>query len=249
MGSHVSVVHGFLSSHTSLVPAQLPAEQLSLTVQALPSSHTPLARLWTQPCWGSQPSTVQLLPSSQGVTEPAPHLLAPHTSPCVQALPSSQGPVSAVWLQPAPSLQPSWVHGLPSSQSGPPVPLHRPAVQVSPAVHGLPSSQLPLAGAWLQPVLAKQPSSVQSLLSSQLTGDPPWQTPLWQRSPRLHASPSLQLVPERPPWMHAPCTQLSAVHTTPSSQLEAAPGKHTPSWQASPTVQASPSSHAPACGV
>jgi len=46
-------------------PRHSPAEQKSLTVQPIPSSHLPSLSVETQPAVGSQTSVVQTLPSSQ----------------------------------------------------------------------------------------------------------------------------------------------------------------------------------------
>src|SRR5262245_56268037 len=46
-------------------PAQLPPEQVSFVVQALPSLHAAVLLVCTQPVAGSQLSSVQGLPSSQ----------------------------------------------------------------------------------------------------------------------------------------------------------------------------------------
>src|SRR4029077_20267063 len=46
-------------------PTHVPAEQVSLVVQALPSSQEAALFVWTQPVDGSHESSVQGLPSSQ----------------------------------------------------------------------------------------------------------------------------------------------------------------------------------------
>jgi hypothetical protein len=121
-------------------PAQLSA------VQATPSSGQakPLAAAKTrQPATGLQTSIVQAFPSSQTVAPPL--QLAPvQLSPVVQALPSSQLPILGTWLQgalPLSGSQTPVVQGLLSSQyTG--APKHKPAaLQASPEVQALPSSQ------------------------------------------------------------------------------------------------------------
>jgi hypothetical protein len=82
----------------------------------------------------------------------------------VQALPSLHGAELFVWKQP-PLVQPSSVHGLPSSQSTE-VPTQEPDWQTSPVVHALPSEHDPplLAGCVQAPPL--QTSLVHGLPSS-----------------------------------------------------------------------------------
>lgn len=70
--SHWSVVHGLPSEHFLAVPAHVPLLQVSLTVQAMPSSHAPLKVVYLQtPVTPSQTSAVQGLPSSQTTGVPA----------------------------------------------------------------------------------------------------------------------------------------------------------------------------------
>lgn len=96
----VSVVHGLLSSHWLAVvhsmqpgigvPLQTPPEQVSLFVQAWPSSQELVLLLYWQPLAGLQESSVQGLLSSQFTVVPA-QLPPEHVSFVVQKLPSSQG--------------------------------------------------------------------------------------------------------------------------------------------------------------
>src|SRR5262245_32490432 len=132
--SQASVVHPSASSHSSGVPAR----------------HVPLA--------GSQASTPlqaspSLQPSASGVGA-ARHAPLTHSPAPVQALPSSHGPVSSVYWQPATVSQTSLVHGLASSQANgvashaPVVVLHcsmpshtspSPALQASAAAERMPT--------------------------------------------------------------------------------------------------------------
>jgi hypothetical protein len=94
---------------------QLPPPHTSF-VQALPSSaHGKLLFVCTQPEAGSQESSVQGLPSSQLAALPA-QVPPEHTSPVVQALPSSQ-PALLLSLWHSPLTQLSVVQALSSSQS------------------------------------------------------------------------------------------------------------------------------------
>jgi hypothetical protein len=93
-----------------------PAAQLSPTVQ-LPESQAAAFAAWVQPTCGLQASSVQTLPSSQPCSLPPWQTPPVHASPVVQALPSSQARPWTWWVQPSSVLQPSKVHGLPSSQS------------------------------------------------------------------------------------------------------------------------------------
>src|SRR5712664_765296 len=120
-------------------------------------------------------------------------------SPLVQALPSSQGVVSATA-----------------------VPMHTPLWQVSPVVQGLPSSHGVLSGSgvpaqtppWQVSLLVQEFSSSHAAPSS--SAALPTQVPLWQVSAAVQALPSSQLVPTHCP----PLVQVSLkVQALPSSQL------------------------------
>src|SRR5438128_12077597 len=82
-----------------------------------------------------------MLPSSQLVAAAPTHPPPLQVSPLVQALPSSQGLVLLVCVQPVAGLQPSVVQTLPSSQLGAAPPTHVPPLQVSFAVQASPSLQ------------------------------------------------------------------------------------------------------------
>jgi hypothetical protein len=68
-------------------------------------------------------------------------------------------------------------------------PLHRPPEHWSVTVHGLPSLQVAVLFAFLQPSTMSQLSSVQGLLSLQLRGVPLLHTPEWQDSMTRQAFP------------------------------------------------------------
>jgi hypothetical protein len=100
------------------------------------------------PLAGSQLSIVQEELSPHSFGAPATQLPALHASPALQGLPSLQGPAIGAcwhWATPAARLQPSAVHGLPSSQETA-LPLHLPPWHWSPPLQALPSSHgAPLA--------------------------------------------------------------------------------------------------------
>ena len=138
--SQLSVVQSSPSSQLMAVPIpHVLLAQRPLPVQALPSSHTALLALCPQP-------------------------VAPHVS-SVQGFLSSQLAALAVWTQPLPGSQLSYVHATPSSQVTALPPAHVPVAQVSPLVQALPSSHVPVFGVVKQPS-AEQMSSVQAFLSS-----------------------------------------------------------------------------------
>ena len=126
-GLQLSSVHGLLSLQLIVVPPQTPPEQTSFAVQApfwqvspvvqaLPSSHgKPLDVLvCTQPVPGVHESVVQTLPSSQFGAGPPTQVPPEQVSLVVQALPSLQGAVLLVCVQPVEGLQASVVQWLPS---------------------------------------------------------------------------------------------------------------------------------------
>src|SRR2546427_144718 len=98
-GLQLSSVQGLPSSQLGAgPPTQLPPPQASPVVQALPSSQGRVLLLWKQPEAGLQPSSVQGLPSLQLAGGPPTQTPAPHVSPTVQALPSSQDRELLVWM-------------------------------------------------------------------------------------------------------------------------------------------------------
>jgi hypothetical protein len=87
-----SVVQALPSLQLAGGPAtQLPPLQVSLVVQASPSSHGALLLVWTHPVAGLQLSSVQTFPSLQFGAGPPTQLPPLHVSLVVQALPSSHG--------------------------------------------------------------------------------------------------------------------------------------------------------------
>src|SRR5439155_21998801 len=84
-----SVVQGLPSSQSGgAPPTQLPPLQVSLVVQASPSSQGSVLFVWVQPLVGSQPSVVQALLSSQLGGAPPTQLPPLQVSLVVQASPS-----------------------------------------------------------------------------------------------------------------------------------------------------------------
>jgi glyoxylate utilization-related uncharacterized protein len=72
-------------------PTQIPPEQVSLVVHALPSLHGAVLLTCVHPVTGLQASSVQTLPSSQFGGAPPTQTPPAQASPVVQALASSQG--------------------------------------------------------------------------------------------------------------------------------------------------------------
>src|SRR5213078_4013955 len=264
------LANGYMIAHGGTVagapPVQAPPLQVSLVVQALPSSqegagpptHRPPLQasfvvhmlpslqgaallVCTQPVAWLQPSSVQGFPSSQLGVAPPTQFPPLQASLVVHALPSLQGAVLLVWTQPVDGLQVSSVQRLPSSQLGPAPPTHRPPLQASLVVQALPSVQGSVLLPWRQPVVGSQLSSVQRLLSLQLSAGPPAQLPWLQVSLVVQALPSVQgavlFVCTQP----VDGLQVSSVQTLPSSQLGGAPPTQRPPLQASLVVQALPS--------
>ena len=120
-----------------------------------------------------------------------------------------------------------------------------PLLQASPVVHGLPSLQLAVLLAWLQPLDGTQPSVVQGLPSSHsvlgLT-EVPAQLLLAHTSLTVQALPSLQATELALLTQPLLGLQLSLVQTLLSSQLTALP-LQLPPLHPSFWLQALPSSH------
>jgi hypothetical protein len=96
-GTHESSVQRFPSSQlNAAIPAHTPLAHTSPVVHAFPSSHVAVLFVWTHPVAGSQESSVHPLPSSQLSAGPPEHAPPLHTSPTVQASPSSHGAVLSV---------------------------------------------------------------------------------------------------------------------------------------------------------
>jgi len=153
-------------------PRHLPPLHLSLVVQAFPSLHGAVLFVWTQPVAGLQVSSVQPLPSSQLIAGPPTQPPLLQVSLMVQAFPSLQGAVLAVWTQPVLGLQVSSVQTLPSSQLGARPLTQTPPLHRSLRVQAFPSSHEAVLFVWTHPVVGLQLSSVQELPSLQLRGAP-----------------------------------------------------------------------------
>src|SRR5437899_2839978 len=146
-------------------------------------------------------------------------------SPLVQALPSSQGVVSATA-----------------------VPMHTPLWQVSPVVQALPSSHGVVSGSgvpaqtppWQVSLLVQEFSSSHAAPSS--CAALPTQVPFWQVSAAVQALPSSQLVPVSGVTVQlAVPLQVRVLHWS-EVQVTEAPTHWPPLVQVSLNVQASPSS-------
>ena len=142
-------------------------------------------------------------------------------------------------VQRLPSLQASW---LAKPQAA--------LLQKSPSVQALLSLQGRALPVLLQPTLGSQASVVQGLVSSQVVIAPGKQAPAWQRSPWVQALLSVQVSASSGVAVQPVAgRQVSVVQGFPSSQVGAVPGTQAPARQASPTVQALPSSHAAVVGA
>jgi hypothetical protein len=215
---------------------QIPPLQLSLLVQALPSSQPPAVLEWSQVPVGRQMSLVQALPSSQLALfpwQPPWPVQTPssHWSGSSPGLPLSQVAVLVALAQPDAGRHWSSVHGLPSSQSSAGPGPQLPPAQVSPTVQALPSSQAAVLGGCRQAPSPSQASSVQGLPSS---------------SQIVPAAPALQSDEQQSPALLLPSSQVSphAASTIPSTQVLPAGMQLPVESQLSAGVQGSPSSQA-----
>src|SRR2546428_410187 len=191
--SQASVVRTLPSSQLSGVPGlQVPPPHTSWPLQTVLSSQEAVLLVWKQPLTALQASSVQTLLSSQLSGVPGLQVPPPHTSWPLQAVLSSQEAVLFVWKQPVCALQASSVQTLPSLQSSGAPPTQAPALQVSPVVQALPSSQEAVLFVKTHPVAGAQLSSVQTFWSLQTSAGPPWQVPPPQVSFVEQALPSLQ---------------------------------------------------------
>ncbi len=243
-GLHESLVHTLLSAQVIALPLQSPAAQVSPDVHALPSLQPAVLNVCRQPDVASQLSSVHGLPSPHdaatlmAVPEQTP---PPQTSPDVQRLLSLQPIALFTCVQPVAASQASLVQGLPSSQ---PIaaPAHLPMLQMSPAVHALPSSQAPPALKCVHaPVVKSQPSAVQALLSLQSLLLPARHALAAQTSLTVHGLPSLQgrlLAVWTQPLV---ASHASSVHGLLSSHAMFTPATHVPFVHESPLVQTEPS--------
>ena len=192
---------------TGVAPVHVPAWQVSLRVQALPSSQlvpSGLAGLEHAPVVGLQVPASWHWSGAVQTTGLAPvHAPAWQVSLRVHALPSSHVvPLGFAGLEQAPlaglQVPASW-HWSGAVQRTGFAPVHAPAWQVSLRVHALPSSHvLPsgLAGLEQAPVAGLQvPASWHWSGAVQSTGFVPVHVPAWQVSLRVHALASSQAVP------------------------------------------------------
>ena len=236
------MVHGLVSSQLWGLPLQLPPEQTSLEVQALPSLQPSVELAKVQPPLGSQLSVVQGLPSLQARSLPGTHWPLAHRSPWVQTEPSSQG---SVWLanwQPLALSQLSAVQGLPSLQRLGAPPWQTPPLHASLVVQAVASLHASAELTNAQPELGSQLSAVQGLPSLQVAGLAPVQLPPEQASPVVQALPSSQAKLARVNTQPLAGSQESVVQPLPSLQVLAVPGAQLPALQASPLLQTLPSS-------
>jgi hypothetical protein len=250
VGLHESSVHGFESLQLMALPGRhSPCWQVSPTVQTLPSLHGAVLKACTQPASGEHESLVHGSSSLQDRTPEPMHARSTQMSRSVQALPSSQGAVVGMFVQPSPGTQPSMVHWLPSSQLGPPEPAQVPDAQVSFVVQALPSSQDCVLFVWTQPVEGLHASFVQTLPSLQLAAPPGTQTP------PLHVSCTVHALPSEQDDVFAACVHpvaglhASVVQTFASLQFGAGPPTQLPLEHVSAVVQALPSEHGAELGV
>ena len=243
-GLQLSVVQRLLSLQTTAEPAwHVPPPQTSPVVQAFPSSQAFALLVKTQPVASVQVSVVHGLLSLQMRPTPGWQVPPPQVSPVVQGLPSSQANVLFVKTQPVAGLHVSVVQTLASSQTTAVPAKQVPPPQVSPVVQAFPSSHAFALFVKTHPVAGLQLSVVQTLASSQTIAAPP-QTPPLQMSPDVHAFPSSQAAVLFVNTQPAAGSHVSVVHTLPSLQMTADPAWQVPPPQASPVVQASPSSQA-----
>src|SRR5438477_80064 len=241
-----AVWHWSAAVHTTgLAPTQAPAAQVSVRVQALPSSHgapSSLAGLVQTPVAGLQAPAVWHWSAAVHTTGfPPTQAPAAQVSVRVQALPSSHGAPSSLagLLQPpdaglqAPAV---WHWSAAVHTTGFP-PTQAPAVQVSvrvqalPSSHGAPSS---LAGLLQRPVAGLQAPAVWHWSAAvHTTGFVPAQRPASQISVRVQALPSSQGAP----------SSLAGVVQMPDAGLRAPAVWH---WSAAAHTTGCPPTPAPA---
>src|SRR5216110_2215612 len=189
------------------MPTQMPASQVSVRVQALPSSQpvpSGLAGLLQTPDAGLQVPAVWHWSEAVHTTGFAPtQAPAWQVSLCVHALASLQlVPLGLAGLLQTPvagSQVPAVWHWLAAVHTTGLAPTQAPAWQVSLCVHALASLQLVplgLAGLLQTPDAGSQVPAVWHWLAAvHTTALAPTQAPAWQVSLCVHALASLQLVP------------------------------------------------------
>ena len=240
----LSVVHGLPSEHGSVLPGwQVPPEQVSPSVQTLPSEQLAVVLVCVQPATGSQLSAVHGLKSSQLATEPGTHAPPLQTSPTVQPLLSLQPSLLTRNVQPSVALHVSVVHGLPSLHGSDAPGMHAPPEQTSPWVQMLLSLHASALFTLAQPVVGLQESVVHRLPSSQLFAAPGTQVPAAHASPTVQALPSEHPVVDGVNTQPPAAVQVSVVQGLPSLQVSVVPGTQMPPEQASPDVHELPSEH------
>ena len=189
------------------------------TPVAPPVHAAPLGRkTCVQPVPTPQLSIVHELASSQVELVPL-HMPLAQTSLTVHTLPSSQGEVMKVCTQPTTASQLSAVQTMLSSQETGMVPTQVADWQLSPAVHGLPSSQADpgATGVKTQPMTGSHESAVHGKPSEHISGALEIQVPAEQTSLGRHAlaKPHDAVLGVA---THLPAEQLSSVHALPSLQ-------------------------------
>ena len=229
---------------TGLAPVQAPARQVSVWVQALPSSQVlpfafsgleqvPVAGLHVPASWHWS-SAVQVTGFAP-VQTPAWQVSARvQASPSLQVVPFAR----LLCRQPAAGSQLSAVQAFPSSQVSAGPATHTPAEHWSFVVQALPSSHEPATFVCTQPLAGSQESPVQTLPSLQLGAGPPTHVPPEQVSLVVQALPSSQDAVLLTWTQPLTGSQESSVHGLPSSQFGAAPPTQSPAAQASAVVQA-----------
>jgi hypothetical protein len=243
-GRHISVVQALPSLHNGgAPPAQLPAEHMSVVVQAFPSVQADTLFTYSQPVAGLQESSVQTLPSLQTGGGPLTQTPAEHVSPVVHAFPSLHGSLLFVNTQPVVGLHVSVVQRIPSSQTSGAPPAQAPPAQVSLVVHASPSLHGLALFTLRQPKSGSQLSSVQTFPSTQLGAGPPTHTPPEQASLDVQALPSLHGVLLFVNTQPVDGSHVSVVQRFPSLHTTGEPLTHAPPEHTSPVVHASPSLH------
>jgi hypothetical protein len=215
-GSQLSAVQLLPSSQLTKAPLQVPLAHRSPLVHRLLSLHTTPEFCGSGahlPVDGAQAATAQTVSflGSQTTT------LAGFTVQTAGTLALLQ---YSVPLHKLPSSLAVQSLSLAQGQISTAVGRHTPPLQVSPPVHGSPSSQLPPSlGVYTHPFVFSHESTVQPFLSSQTVGIPA-QLPSRQPSLTVHALASSQVAACGRP-THLPVLQASAVQGLPS--LQAAP--------------------------
>lgn len=236
-----------VQEHEFTPERQTPNAQTSPLVHKFPSSQAKALLVCSQPFLLLQVSLVQALPSSQNtntLTAKPTQLPPAHASNSLHSLPSSQGNVLPMCVQPSLALQISMVQRFLSSQLAA-APLHLPPSQVSANVQALPSSHgFLLLLAMHLPLALSHFSSVHGLSSLQTFCLPGTQASSRQASPTVHGSSSVQPLPgtelcEQP----SNALQPSNVQALLSSQSTAVPPPQLPLAQDSPTVHRLKSLH------